>query len=390
MIGAVLKSKGLLKGLSLGFLFTSTLVLGLNTVSAQAPLSDIESDGAYLDRPYTDIVKPILMKKNAERNTSRNDVLKVINMQTSVKSQAKRGTCSIFSAAALLESMLRIKQNYASDVDFSEEYIQYLAMLPLSQNGGSTSTANFRNILRYGAPKEATLPYIGVEWKTIEDDALAEQRCGSLIENEQMLTTCLLAHRDPRLMNQSDKELNTLGSAFYDPEFSVARKEAMSLQKTLFATNSNWFNVSSQFQIRQLLNQGLPLTLDIDFYYGAWNHRKATDLGIPRNMDHWERGLVGNPEPGSVDKEMSETDPAGHSVLIVGYDDDFEIKVDQLMTDGTTQTFAYKGVYFFKNSWGTGSFGSKAVIDGKLQPGYGAITQKYAHDYGGFYRLPLQ
>jgi hypothetical protein len=57
------------------------------------------------------------------------------------------------------------------------------------------------------------------------------------------------------------------------------------------------------------------------------------------------------------------------------------------MDDGTTKSFTYRGVYYFKNSWGTDKFGVQFSLNGKVYPGYGMITQKYAHDFGQFFQM---
>ena len=59
------------------------------------------------------------------------------------------------------------------------------------------------------------------------------------------------------------------------------------------------------------------------------------------------------------------------------------------MADGTTKKFTYKGVYYFKNSWGTSSFGRDFDIDGVNFPGYGMMVQKYAEEQGQFFQMPL-
>lgn len=141
--------------------------------------------------------------------------------------------------------------------------------------------------------------------------------------------------------------------------------------------------------MKSLLAAGIPVTLDITFYYGAWNHREASDLGINRDIDAWNHGVVGFPEPGSVDEASSRTKPAGHSILLVGYDDRAIVQTHVQMSDGTEKDFTYTGVYYFKNSWGTSSFGSQFSIEGSAYAGYGAITQKYAHAYGSFFQFPL-
>ncbi|MBK7961490.1 MAG: hypothetical protein IPK04_10000 [Bdellovibrionales bacterium] len=75
------------------------------------------------------------------------------------------------------------------------------------------------------------------------------------------------------------------------------------------------------------------------------------------------------------------------SIVLVGYDDNVEVTVDSLMDDGTTKSFTYRGVYYFKNSWGTDKFGVQFSLNGKVYPGYGMITQKYAHDFGQFFQM---
>jgi hypothetical protein len=59
------------------------------------------------------------------------------------------------------------------------------------------------------------------------------------------------------------------------------------------------------------------------------------------------------------------------------------------MKDGTTKKFTYKGVYYFKNSWGTSSFGRDFTIDGEKFPGYGMMVAKYAEEQGQFFQMPL-
>ena len=148
--------------------------------------------------------------------------------------------------------------------------------------------------------------------------------------------------------------------------------------------------------MKELLRAGKSVLLDIDFYYGAWNHRIAEDplIGLTRNMDHWRQGIVSYPERNSKDRINSRKKPAGHSILLVGYDDSVEVTTVQPIRRGSAsresfkdRTFVQKGVYYFKNSWGTTSFGSTATIDGVAAPGYGAIVQKHAHQDGQFFRV---
>ena len=69
-------------------------------------------DGAFLDPAYPVVVRPSLKIQKWHffgELPSKSDTEKLIQMQTPVKSQGSRGTCSIFSATALLESLLNVK-----------------------------------------------------------------------------------------------------------------------------------------------------------------------------------------------------------------------------------------------------------------------------------------
>jgi hypothetical protein len=74
----------------------------------------------------------------------------------------------------------------------------------------------------------------------------------------------------------------------------------------------------------------------------------------------------------------------------VGYDDEKVTKTKMLMDDGSTKEFSYKGVYYFKNSWGIKGSGRDFTLNGVSYPGYGMITQKYAHEHGRFFHYPTK
>lgn len=348
-------------------------------------------DGAFLDAAYKDLVHPIVDTaphgRDGRSEERKSNTLALVEKQSPVRSQGSRGTCSIFSATAMLESMLVLKKDFSTSVDLSEEWLEYLAMQGRDDDG-SYSSKNFSLIKRYGMPTEVTYPYIGQTWEELIEGTLSEERCGHLEDPE--LTSCLLGHRDHALLSVSDTKLTDPTSKYFDPEFQAARSEAAEFRKDYLGNVSSNYYVYYTRQIKKLLRQGTPLTMGITFYYGAWNHRKATEFEIGRDPSNWSKGIVGYPEEGSMDYIVSPENPAGHSVLIVGYDDDKVVETKVKMEDGKFKTFKYKGVYYFKNSWGTGSFGTETKIDGDTLPGYGIITQKYAHEYGSFYQLPLK
>ena len=349
-------------------------------------------DGAYLDPAYTDIKPPIndklLFGGFQKGKDNKSDTLALIKNNTAVKSQASRGTCSVFSATAMLEAMLIIKKDFPADIDLSEQYLQYL-ITGTRTSDGSNSSRNFAAIVKHGVPFEATLPYDGRNWARNESLPIVQERCGHL--SGDLKKSCYIGQRDPALLKLSDAILLDSTSKHYDPEFVKARNEAKRLkEENIEVTNSYWFGVYTTSEIKRKLDLGLPLTLGITVYYGAWNHPLANSYGIGMDSINWRQGIVGYPEPGSLDLKISKKHPAGHSVLIVGYDDEKVVTTKVKMEDGSIKEFTYKGVYYFKNSWGQNSFGSEFTFGDESFPGYGMITQKYANEMGGFFELPLE
>ncbi len=343
-------------------------------------LADV--DGAFLDQKYLHLKHPKVIER-LNKSNGKNEVLSVIEKQSPVRSQMARGTCSIFSATAYLEGLLIKKGDFDSRLDLSEEWLQYTAVRGRGSDGSSAPT-NFNAIAMHGMPLEETLPYIGEDWTEVFNP-LKEERCGHLKDFVQK--SCLIVHRDPSLIMLTDLQIKTL---LKDEEFVSARKEAYDFRNKNIKFTSNFYYLNDTEEVKNLLDQGMPLIMEADFYYGAWNHRLAEELGIGRNMDHWSQGIVTFPEEGSMDLQESVKKPAGHSILIVGYDDNKIIKKTIKMADGKNKTFTYKGVYYFKNSWGANSFGVKTMIDGENHPGYGMIVQKYAHELGSFFIMPLK
>lgn len=361
----------------------SALLLLLCAPFAQA------SDTAPLDKPYKALVHPEVKAGAFVDASFRNNVIAVIAKQTPVKSQEDRGTCSIFSATALLESMVLIEGRARGNVDLSEEWLQYLVSQSTPEEG-SESYANFVLLRTYGQPSEESLPYDGESWEEAHHER-ADRRCGHLTGWKHK--SCLVSHRNPDLLSLSDRELHDRSSVHYDPEFARARREAF-VNKERFFGGSTMGGRSGILrdtnQVKRALDRGIPLTLDLDFFYGAWNHRIAEKLGIGRDLSLWTRGIVTYPEFRSADRAYSGKEPAGHSVVVVGYDDGVEVTYTARMADGKRATFTRKGVYYFKNSWGTDSFGAEFKIGGRSFPGYGMITQDYAHEFGQFFYLNLR
>ena len=81
---------------------------------------------------------------------------------------------------------------------------------------------------------------------------------------------------------------------------------------------------------------------------------------------------------------------AGHSIVLVGYDLDKEIEREVLDHNGDPLLVKTKGVYYFKNSWGTTSFGRDFQWREENLPGFGMIAMDYAHRFGSFYKMVLR
>jgi hypothetical protein len=373
-------------------LLTTALFIASISMSAIAQNRDFE--GAPLDAPYP---RPAKSAKKPGADTlletrfeeTKSDTLALISKQTPVRSQDSRGTCSIFSATGLLEALINIKAGQAlQDNDLSEEWLEYIVTRGQSSDG-STSTANLRAFEGYGSPDEVKLPYIGVEWTSLDSDPRAQARCGHL--NSWDMKSCLIGHRSPHLLNATDEELLTPQGPLYDPEFQLARQAARQMREELLlnATSDNYIDVST---VKELLSKGIPVLVDLDFFYGAWNHRKAATLGIGRNLEHWSQGVVSYPERDSYDYVQSTKyeNRAGHSVVLVGYDNSKEVTYSYLAADGTTRkTMKRQGVFYFKNSWGASSFGVQFQLGGETHSGYGMILQDYADHYGTYHAMSL-
>lgn len=379
------------KTFSLLFLLT---LLGFEA-SSQAQIRDniqlerspVDYSNAPLSGPVTDFRPPVDDGGgDDDKNIGASDVVTSISYQTPVRSQGRRGTCSIFSALGLLENRLRQRHGFGEDLDLSEQYLEYLSVRGRTSDG-SHSWTNFNNLARYGVPYETTLPYNTVDWT--KNESLADERCGHLNKEGNSYKSCLIVQRDPQVLFKTDEELLNQNSPLFDPDFVTARSEAVTFKNQYLRFQSYNYQLGSTSRIKQYLEAGYSLTMGIPIYYGAWNHGGGRDEGIETNTEYWYQGLVSYPERGSVDREKSPKKPAGHSIVIVGYDDNREVEVEMKMSDGTMKTFKYRGVYYFKNSWGTTSFGKNFTIGEQLYPGYGMITQKYAHEFGTFYHLPL-
>tara|TARA_R110002072_G_scaffold64203_9_gene159975 strand:- start:18534 stop:19610 length:1077 start_codon:yes stop_codon:yes gene_type:complete len=316
----------------------------------------------------------------------QSNISEALKFHTEVKSQGKRGTCTIFSSIGYFESLLMRDGLVGDDIDLSEEWLEYVVMTR-QDDEGSTSNRNFKKSLFFGLVSESTWPYLGVKWFTEPNDlgVMAQQRCGELRDTDYFMS-CLLGHRDPRLLRESDTWVKNK-----DPEFFEMREEARAFKATYLKrrySKRSDFRMDSVSQVKRMLLKNYPVILGLKLYYGSWNSSKTELHDIqPRNKNKWFNGIVGYPAPGSRDRRISGEKGGGHSILVVGYDDSIEITNKLLMDDGTYKEVKTTGAYLIKNSWGQKGFGKNFTFKGQSLPGFGWVSQEYANELGTFYSL---
>jgi len=312
--------------------------IGPNDVGDDPPLAD--SDELFEGAPDNDT----LPDENKADAVYPKLFTGPIQWQSPVRSQGSRGVCSIFSTVALMEH-LYIKEGTITDPDFSEQYLQWSTKFEVGafpNSSGSNARTNLQAIHTYGIVAEADDPYETFQWGPSNDPECT---------GDDMPTRCY-TNGEP-----SEQARN-------------ARKYHLPAGR--------WLNTNSIKAHMTTKNQGVIVGLT--FFYQSWNHRRSD---LPTNRDYWSQGYV--LYPNDKDKELSLAKRAGHSIELVGWDDDLEVQtVDaegNKVVDANGDPVMEKGFYIFKNSWGTGSFGA----DNPHGDGYGYISMRYVDEYGSAY-----
>jgi len=328
------------------------LILGTLLLGACAPDADDGSDPsnpAVTDNEaplssYDDVFRGAPDDKSLPYDVKADEVLpakhtELLAWQSPVKSQGSRGVCSIFSTVALMEH-LYLRAGYTNP-DFSEQYLQWSVKYELGDytwTEGSNADSNIQAIAEFGLPREEAWPYEPLPWTTANDAACT---------GDSKPTQCFTNGQAPESAQQAE-------------QFGLPQPRYLSTR-----------GIKSHIK-----NKLTGVVIGVDFFYQSWNHRKST---LPTNPEYWRQGYV--LAPSAKDVEESHKQRAGHSVLIVGWDDD--LSVQKVNPDGSLKFKAdgspdmEKGFFLFKNSWGTGRFGA-ANPNGD---GYGYISYKYVSDY---------
>ncbi|HUH02031.1 MAG TPA: proprotein convertase P-domain-containing protein [Kofleriaceae bacterium] len=303
------------------------------------PLSD--GDALFEGAPNSDDL-PDENKADAEYPKLHTALLAT---QSPVKSQGSRGVCSIFSTAALMEH-LYLAEGTLSSVDFSEQFLQWSAKFEVNSfpnTSGSNASYNLQAINRFGIVEESVWPYEASEWGSAQDVAC---------DGSDSQPTLCYTNGHP-----TDDQKNA-------QRYKLPRGRYLN-------------NRSIKAHIT---SSGTGVVVGMTFFYQSWNHRRSD---LPVNSADWREGIV--LYPNAKDKELSLAKRAGHSILIVGWDDDKEVQqrdeAGEGVVDANGDPVMEKGFYIFKNSWGRGSFG----VDNPHGDGYGYLSMKYVHEYGSSY-----
>ncbi|AWV89929.1 proprotein convertase P-domain-containing protein [Bradymonas sediminis] len=267
----------------------------------------------------------------------------LVVLQSPVQNQGGRGVCSVFSTIGLMEH-LYIKEGTYLTPDFSEQYLQWSAKFEVGSfrnTEGSTGAKNLEAISRFGVVEEDVWPYESRAWSTSNDPECT---------GDKRPTRCYTNGEPPA--------------------------EAAEAEKFTLPTG-RWLSTRTDDIKAFMTQKGQAVIVGLDFFYQSWNHG-ASPLKV--NSGYSRKGYV--LYPNEDDRRESLKNRAGHSILLVGWDDTLEVerldKDGKVMLDENGEPMVEKGFFIFKNSWGTGSFGS----ENPNGDGYGYISQKYVAEYG--------
>ncbi len=264
--------------------------------------------------------------------------------QSPIRNQARRGVCSIFSTVALMEN-LYIKSGILPDADFSEQYLQWSVKAQLHQftgTSGSNANTNLRAIHEYGIPVESAWPYEGNAWSSSNDAACTSN------EGDDLPYRCYTNGEAP--------ETAQMGTLYHLPAGRFINSSVRSLKAQIYGKRAG------------VIAGGT-------FFYQSWNHGSST---LPVSSDYMRDGYV--LYPNAEDQAKSLEKRAGHSFLLVGWDDNLEVPTrdaqgNVVMQDG--RPVMEKGFFLFKNSWGATRFGTTNPHGA----GYGWISYRYVTEF---------
>ena len=319
------------------------LALGLGACAAEAGEEPpvVEDDLFGLDSPDSIVEPDPTLPSEAKFDQVLPAQFDLVDTQSPVKSQGSRGVCSIFGSIALMEH-LYISEGTITDPDFSEQFLQWSSKTELGAfptSGGSNARSNIQALNRYGTVEEGDWPYDPSPW-TSSDDADCT--------GDSQPTRCY-THGEPP------------AAALMANRWTIPR--------------GRWINNSAESIKAHMFNSKTAVQAGGDFYYQAWGHGGSR---IPRYSGYRSKGYV--VAPNDADIASSNEHRAGHSFLLVGWDDELEVQaIDEngdLAVDEAGEPVMQKGFFLFKNSWGTGW-----ATQNPFGAGYGWIAYEYVERF---------
>ena len=266
----------------------------------------------------------------------------VVDTQSPVSNQGSRGVCSVFSTVGLMEH-LYIKEGTVSDPQFSEQYLQWAAKFEAGSfpdSSGSNARYNLEAISDHGVVEESLWAYESSPWSAQDDE-----EC----QGEDRPTRCFTNGHPPQEAEDA-------------PRFRLP--------------SGRWISTRTDDIKSHIHNRQEAVVVGGDFYYQAWNHGASE---LTTNAEYLRNGYV--LYPNDADKEYSRQNRAGHSILLVGWDDELEVERrdgdGEVMVDADGEPVTEQGFFIFKNSWGTGGFGA----NNPHGDGYGFISYDYVEEF---------
>lgn len=275
----------------------------------------------------------------------------LMKLQSPVRNQASRGVCSIFSTVALMEHLYIAEGTYKTP-DFSEQFLQWSAKVELgafTNTEGSSADQNIDAIHEFGIPEETAWTYQTTKWNSSNDP-----KCDG---SKEVPVKCYTNGDPPQ-------------SALEAPRFKLPA--------------GRWVNSSDKSIKAFMYGKRQAVVAGGKFFYQAWNHGASP---LPTNSSYSAKGYV--LYPNAKDREESLKKPAGHSFLLVGWDDTLEVQTldgeGKPVVDAEGKPVMEKGFFLFKNSWGTGRFGTQNPNGA----GYGWISYRYIKEFASVYGADL-
>jgi C1A family cysteine protease len=277
---------------------------------------------------------------DAKEDAALPPTFSLLDKQSSVKDQARRGVCTIFATVALMEHIY-IMKGYG-ERDFSEQHLQWAlknVTKYLPNSSGGSAGPNGTTLAVHGTVAESVWPYEPYPWNAANDPACVGEAAG-------LPTRCYTNGEPPA---------QVAASTIY-----FMRPEGRYINNKNIRTH--------------MVNNRTAVMATFGYYEKAWYN----------TADYYAQGIVMTPS----DEEVAAGAKAGHAVLLVGWDEDLELP--RLHRDGSPVLDAHgnaikdRGFYYFKNSWGTGW-----APRSRIKPGYGLISRAYIERHASAYTVTL-